>query len=142
MYTTLKFVVHRFFFNKKKVAESPRKYCTMNARTPRSNFIPPVNGDYFPNNHAVEYNVPRSPRKYSVMGSPVGRPDPSAGFIYIIYTCICICIYTYLYVYVCIYIYMYVHMCAYIYIYIFLCIYIYIYIFLIPRERTRMQKQQ
>jgi len=61
------------------VAESPRKYSTMNARTPRSNFIPPVNGEYYPNNHAVEYNVPRSPRKYSVMGSPVGRPDPSAG---------------------------------------------------------------
>ena len=61
------------------VATSPRNYATMSAKTDRSNFVPAINGDYYPNNHTVQYSIPRSPKRYAVVRSPTERPEPNAN---------------------------------------------------------------
>jgi len=61
------------------VATSPRNYSTMSAKTDRANFVPIVNGDYYPMNHTIQHTIPKSPRRYSIVSSPTRRPDANSG---------------------------------------------------------------
>ena len=120
-----------------RVVRSPRLYSNMKTSTQRAEFVPTINADYFPNNHAVEYNVPRSPQRcvcvcVCVCVCACEYMYTHAYCIYecfhaqnVVRVCMCVCVYAFtrVWVYVCMCVCVYACKCVRVYACMCVCVY-------------------